>query len=62
MEERFLHVAIKDEDHEGGPLWFDLRKPEVLAQYLQDNAERGEEYTFFVKDLSQAEMDELSED
>lgn len=58
-EEKYLVFAIEDEFEGHAPMHFDLRDPEMLVNYLDDNIERNTEYRFTLKEMTQAELDEL---
>jgi len=59
MDKKILCFGIEKE-HEGeNTMWFDLENPQVIADYLRHNVERGEERTFTLKELTNEEYANL---
>ena len=59
MEKTILAVGIENEFEGTATLYFDLKEPQVLADYLKDNIELGDKKTIYLEKFTPEEFAEL---
>lgn len=59
MEQEIFVFGIEEEYEGIGTLWFDLNKPEILANYLKDNIKLEENRVFKIARMTKKEFEDL---